>query len=69
LDLINDLVELDGQVLGKQASILMGQNEIQIFSFEQRAMGIVGTARGNRKAAIEIFTKFREVSVTPLQKG
>lgn len=36
LDLINDLVELDGQVFGKQPGILMGQNEIEVFLFEQR---------------------------------
>jgi hypothetical protein len=45
LDLINDLVELDGQVLGKQSGILAGQNEIEVFLFEQGAMRIMGATR------------------------
>ena len=57
LDLINDLVELDGQVLGKQPGILAGQNEIQVFGFEQRPVSVMSSARGYRKAAIEIFTE------------
>ena len=34
LDLVDDLVELHGQVLGKGPSFLMGQNEIQVFGLE-----------------------------------
>ena len=52
-----------GQVLGKQPGILTGQNEIQIFRFEQGAMGIMVTARGNGKAAVEIFTEFGEIFI------
>ena len=41
LDLVDDLVGLDGQVLGERAGFLVGENEIQVFGFEQRAMGIM----------------------------
>ena len=68
LDLINDLVELDGQVLGKQPGILAGQNEIQIFGFEQRPVSIVRSARGHRKAAIKIFTELGQVLIASFER-
>jgi hypothetical protein len=55
LDLVDHFVGLHGQVLGKRAGFLMGQDEVQVFIIEQGAMGIVIAARRYGKTAVVIF--------------
>ena len=64
LDLVDDPPGLHGQVLGQSAGFLMGEDEIQIISFEQGAMCIVGTARLVGKATVEILPEFRQEGIT-----
>ena len=41
----------------------MGEDEIQVFGFEQGTMRIMGAARRYSKAAVEIFTEFRQIGI------
>ena len=57
LDLVDYLLELDGEVLGEQALFLPGQDLVEIFKACQGAVSIVLAARGHAKALIEIGDK------------
>jgi len=69
LDLVNDLIKLDGQVFGENTGFLAGEDQVKVFSVEQRAVGIVIAARGNGKAAVEIFTKLRSKGIGGFNAG
>src|SRR4030065_1031037 len=63
LDLVDDLVELDGQVLGERACFLMGENNIQVFGFEQRSVGVMGAAGLNGKTLGGVFAELGQESI------
>jgi hypothetical protein len=51
LDLVKDLVGLDGQVFGEHACFLVGEDPIQIVAGKQGTMGIMSARSGHRKAS------------------
>jgi len=57
LDLVDHLLELEGQVFGEGAGLLPGQDLIQILVAGQGAMGVERTAGGDGKASVEICPK------------
>ncbi len=61
--MVDDFPELDGQVFGKVGGFLAGEDQVQVISFEQWAMGIMGAAGEHGEASVEIFTELRQVSV------
>ena len=63
LDLVDGLVELEGQVFGEGASFLPGQDLSEIFFGSERAMGIDGTSRFDRKALVEVGQEFRQIGI------
>ena len=63
LDLVNNLVELDGQVITEDAVLLPGKNASQIVFACEWAMGIQAASWRNSEASIEIFDKFRQVGI------
>ena len=67
LDLIDDLVVLNGQVLGEGAGFLIGEDNVQIFGFEQRAMGVMGAAGWHGKTLVEVFSELRQESIGVIQ--
>jgi len=69
LDLVDDVLELHGQVLGEGASFLVGQDDIQVIGFEQRPVSIMVAARCHRKTPVEIFPKFGQISITGFHVG
>ena len=54
LDLVNDLVVLQGQVFGEVGLFLPGQDPIEIVGRQQGTMRIMGAARLDCKAPIEV---------------
>jgi len=66
LDLVDDLVELDGQVLGKGTGLLMAEDEVQVFGFEQGPMSIMGAAGRHAKTAVVIFSELGQIGVARL---
>jgi hypothetical protein len=69
LDLVNDLLVLNGQVFGEYADFLAGEDQIQVFGLEQGAMGIMVAARGYRKTLVESFAELRQVGIPSLDGG
>ena len=69
LDLVDDLVTLNGQVFGEEAGVLAGKAQLQVFGWEQRAVGILGAAWGYGETAVEIFTKRRQESIGGFEGG
>ena len=69
MDLVNDLVELNSQVFGKDTGFLASEDDVQVFSFEDRAMGIVVTARRYSKASVEIFAELWCEGIRSLDSG
>ena len=67
LDLVNDLLELYGQVFGKRACFLVSEDDIQFVGFEQRPVGVVHAAGCHRKAPVEIFPELGQVGITGFQ--
>jgi len=55
LDLVDNLVKLDGQVFGDNAVFLPGLDGSEIVLGHERAMGIHGTVRRQRKALVEML--------------
>lgn len=66
VNLVDHFVGLDGQVFGKRARFLMGQDNIQVFGLDQRVVGIMYAARLHCETAVEIFTKLWQVSIRSL---
>jgi hypothetical protein len=69
LDLIDDLVVLNGQVFGECTRLLVGEDQVQIFGLEQRAMGIMGAARLHCETAIVVCSELRQESIGVIQVG
>ena len=63
LDLIDDLVVLNGQVFGERTGLLIGEDNVQVFGLEQRAMGVMGAAGLHGKTLIEVFSELRQESI------
>ena len=69
LDLVDDPVGLHGQVLGERADFLAGQDQVQVFCFEQRAVCIVVAAWLNCKATIEVFPELWQEGIGRVNVG
>ena len=63
MDLVDDLFGLDGQIFGERACFLMGEDEVQVFSLEQRAVSIMVAARLNGETLVEVFPELRQEGV------
>ena len=63
LDLVNDLFELQGEIFGKGARFLPGQNPSEILFGGEGAMGIHGTSRFHRKALVEVRQELRQIGI------
>ena len=63
LDLVNNLVELDGQVVAENAVLLPSKNASQIVFACEWAMSIKAASWHNSEASIEIFDKFRQIGI------
>jgi hypothetical protein len=63
LDLVDHAFELHSQVLGKRTCFLVGQDEVQVLTAEQGAMGIMVAARCDRETAIVIFAELGQVGI------
>ena len=63
LDLIDNIMELEGQVVGEGAGFSPGEDMGEVLGFGKRPMGIIGALRLNCEAAIEIVDEFREEGV------
>ena len=59
LDLIDDIVILEGQVVGEYARFLPGEDAFQVGGGGKRPMEIEGAAGLDREAGIEIIEEFR----------
>lgn len=66
LDLVDNLVELEGQVFGDNALFLPGQNGIEILLGSKRAMCIQAATRRHSKALVEVFDECRQVGIACL---
>ena len=66
LDLVDDIFELDGQVLGDQTGFLPGQDLVKVLVSQQGPMGIQGTAWRDSKAGIEIGDELGQVGIALL---
>ena len=66
LDLVHEVFELKGEVLGDQPSLLPGEDLVEIVMSQHGAMDIQGTARLDRKAGIEISDEFRQIGIALL---
>ena len=51
LDLVNDLFELHGQVLGNGAGLLVSEDQGQVFGWQHRPVGIVACCAAQRRNA------------------
>ena len=66
LDLVDDLVVLQGQVFREGCGSLAGEDPIQVLGGKQGTMRIMGAARRNCKAAIEVCSKFCQEGIRGL---
>ena len=69
LDQVDDFLELQGQVFGKEARFLPGEDAGEVLGFGERAVSIIGTARHNGKTSIESVDKVGQESVGLLEGG
>ncbi len=69
LDLVDGLVKLQGQVFGKRARFLPGEDAHKIFFGREGAMKIHRTSRRFCKAVVEILDKFWQVGIRLGQAG
>ena len=69
LDLVDDFLELQGQIFGKDAGFLPGEDLVEVLVLGERAVSIVGTARRDGEAGIEIVDKVGEVGMALLESG
>ena len=63
LDLVDDFLELEGQVFGEGARFLPDQDVRQIFQRRQGAMGVMLAAWRNRKTLVEVGDELRQISI------
>ena len=69
LNLVDGLLKLDGQVFGKGAGFLPGQNASEIVFGSEGAMGIDGTSRFFAKALVEIRDELWQIGIALCQAG
>ena len=69
LDLVDDLLELQGQVFGKQARLLPGEDQVEVLRLGERPVSIIGTARRNGKTSVEGLDKVGQVGIGLLEGG
>ena len=55
LDLIDDLIELNGEVFGEDACLLPGQDMSEVILVGERTMPIKGTSGLDSKAPVEVI--------------
>ena len=67
LDLIDDLVVLNGQVFGERTGLLVSEDNVQIFGLEQRTMGVMGAAGLHGKTLVKVFSELRQESIGVIQ--
>ena len=63
LDLVNSLLELEGEIFGKRAGFLPGQNPSQLVFGRERAMGIHRTSRVHGKALVEVCDELGQIGI------
>ena len=64
LDLVDDLFVLQGQVLGKDASLLKGKDQVEFFlGKEQWTVGIVAAPGLDGEAAVEVLDEIRDEDI------
>ena len=63
LDLVDDLLELEGQVLGEQAGFLPGEDASEVILGCEWAMGIVSASGRNCETLVEIGDEFGQVGI------
>ena len=63
LDLVDCFVVLNSQIFGKGACLLMGEDDVQVFSLEQRAVSVMVAARLNGKPLVEVLAEFRQIGI------
>lgn len=69
LDLIDNLVELEGEVLGENACLLPGQDLGKVILCGERAMSIVGASGLGCKALVEVVHELRQVGIACFPTG
>ena len=57
LDLVDHPLELHSQIFGERGGFLMGQDEVQVFVFEQGTMGIVAAAWYHGETVVVILAE------------
>lgn len=63
LDLVDDLVELHGEVLGEGAVFLIIEDEVQVFGLKQGAVGVMTAAGCDGEAAVEVFSELTQIGI------
>ncbi len=70
LDLVDDLFVLQSQVLGKNASLLKGKDQVEFFlGEEQWTVGIVAAPGLDGEAAVEVLDEFRGEGIAIFDVG
>ena len=63
LDLVDDFVELDGQVVAEDARFLPGENACQVIRWREWTMSIQAAPGSNSEAAVEVLDEFGQIGV------
>ena len=63
MDLVDDFLELEGQVFGEDTGLLPDQDLGQIFQPGQGAMGVMQAARRNSKALVEVGDELGQIHI------
>ena len=66
LDLIDHIFELHGEVFGYKPGLLPGEDLVEVLVSLHRSMSILGRARLDRKAGIEIGDELRQIGIALL---
>src|SRR5664280_1120398 len=66
LDLIDHVLELEGEVFGYKPGLLPGEDLVEVLMSLHRSMSIQGRARLDRKAGIEIGDELRQIGIALL---
>jgi len=69
LDLVDDLVVLQGEVLGECACILAGEDHVQVVGGPERAMGVARVGGDDGEALIEIVHELGDEGVAGFKTG
>ena len=69
LDLVDDFLELEGQVFGEGACFLPSQNVSQIIFGSEGTMGIHGASGLFAEAVVEVLEEFRQIGIALCHAG